>query len=191
MAVVYRHIREDTNEVFYIGIGKTDKRAYNKFHHRSIFWKNIAKNGFKVDIIFDDLTWSEACEKEKEFILIYGRRDLGLGSLVNMTDGGDGGFGVIVKDETKEKIRQYQLSLNKKGKPGRTQSEEVRRKIKETLTGRKRPEDVIQKMRKPKLNKENYSKPKQKIECPHCQMMSQPSLAYRWHFDNCKNKIKI
>ena len=75
MAVVYRHIREDTNEVFYIGIGKTDKRSYEKNRHRSDFWKNIAKNGFKVDIIFDDLTWEEAGEKEKEFILLYGRKD--------------------------------------------------------------------------------------------------------------------
>lgn len=188
MAVVYRHIREDTNEVFYIGIGKTEKRAHEKHHHRSDFWKNIAKNGFKADIIFDDLTWEEACEKEKEFILLYGRKDKGLGSLVNMTDGGDGGYGIIVKEETKEKIRLFQLSLNKKGKPGRKQSSEVREKIKNTLTGRKRPDDVIQKMRKPKPNKENYAKPKQKIECPHCEMLSQPALAYRWHFDNCKHK---
>ena len=34
MAIVYRHIRLDKNEVFYIGIGKTEKRAYEKHHHR-------------------------------------------------------------------------------------------------------------------------------------------------------------
>jgi len=31
-------------------------------------------------------------------------------------------------------------------------------------------------------------KPKNKIECPHCGIMSQPALAHRWHFDNCKKK---
>ena len=30
MAIVYQHRREDTNEVFYIGIGETLKRAYQK-----------------------------------------------------------------------------------------------------------------------------------------------------------------
>jgi hypothetical protein len=32
---VYKHIRKDTNEVFYIGIGKTEKRAYNKICRNS------------------------------------------------------------------------------------------------------------------------------------------------------------
>jgi uncharacterized protein involved in tellurium resistance len=32
--------------------------------------------------------WEEACKKETFFISYYGRKDLGLGSLVNMTDGG-------------------------------------------------------------------------------------------------------
>ena len=187
MAIVYRHIRQDTNEVFYVGIGKTEKRAYDKNGYRSDFWHNIAQNGYDVEIIFDDLSWEHACEKEQEFISLYGRRDLGEGTLVNMTDGGDGGNGMIVSEETKEKIRQFQLTQDTPWKH-RPVPDERKEKIRNTLKGRKRPESVIQKLRKPKPNKENYSYPKQKIECPHCGKMAQPALAYRWHFDNCKKK---
>lgn len=28
----------------------------------------------------------------------------------------------------------------------------------------------------------------QKIKCPHCNILGQPSNMYRWHFDNCRNK---
>ena len=107
MAYVYRHIRLDKNEVFYIGIGSDDsgkyKRAYD--NNRSKFWKSIVKKaGYIVEIISEDwLTWEEACEKEKFWIIFYGRADLGKGSLVNMTDGGDGILGYIVSEEDKRK----------------------------------------------------------------------------------------
>lgn len=44
MAYVYKHIRLDTNEVFYVGIGSgiTYKRAY-KVNGRTQFWQNITK----------------------------------------------------------------------------------------------------------------------------------------------------
>ena len=38
MAVVYRHIRLDKNEVFYIGIGKEISRTYEKTNNRNKPW---------------------------------------------------------------------------------------------------------------------------------------------------------
>jgi hypothetical protein len=111
-AYVYTHTRLDTNEVFYVGIStqKNFKRAYH-LHERSNYWHNIAKKcGLKVSIIFDDLTWEEACIKEKELILKYGRIDLGTGTLVNLTNGGDGNIGGKASEETKVK-----MSIAKKG----------------------------------------------------------------------------
>ncbi len=189
MPLVYQHRRKDTNEVFYIGIGKSKKRAYTAIR-RNPHWHNIVnKAGFEVDILIDGCTWKDACNIESGLIESYGRHDLGLGSLSNQTNGGDGGFGMIVSNEAKEKIRQYQLSLNKKGQPGRKQSDEVRDKIRQTLSGRNRPEEVKEKLRKPKSNKQNYSYPKSKIDCPYCGKQSQPATAYRFHFENCKNKV--
>ena len=47
MAVVYRHIRLDKNVPFYIGIGDSINRAYNKINRTKI-WKNIAKKGYET-----------------------------------------------------------------------------------------------------------------------------------------------
>jgi hypothetical protein len=123
--VVYRHIRQDTNEVFYIGIG-SKKRAYSK-HGRNKWWNRIVdKTNYRVDILFDDMTWEQACEKEKEFIELYGRKDLGLGTLVNHTNGGDGTLGVKMSE--KNKIKMSQLHKGKKRGP---MSEETKRKLSE------------------------------------------------------------
>jgi hypothetical protein len=107
MAYLYRHIRLDKNQPFYIGIGNDNNgkhtRAYFK-SNRSDHWKNIvSKYGYDIDIIIDNISWIEACKKEKEFIKLYGRRDLGLGSLINRTDGGDGNVNGITQ-ETREKM---------------------------------------------------------------------------------------
>jgi hypothetical protein len=106
MAYVYRHIRLDKNEPFYIGIGSdyNYKRA-NSTKDRNIFWKNIAnKTNYEVEIILDDLTWEDACQKEIEFINLYGRKNIKKGCLCNLTDGGEGAKGVIYSDERKESI---------------------------------------------------------------------------------------
>jgi hypothetical protein len=109
MAYVYRHIRLDKNEPFYIGIGSDSNynRAYEiKKNRRNIVWYRIAsKCKIEVEIMLDNLTWNEACEKEKEFIKLYGRKDLNTGILCNLTDGGDGSIGFIVNQETKEKMK--------------------------------------------------------------------------------------
>ena len=89
MSVVYKHIRKDTNEVFYIGIGSI-KRAHST-KGRNQYWTNIVnKAGYEVIIISEGLSWEEACIEEIKLIKEYGRKDLNTGPLTNMTDGGDG-----------------------------------------------------------------------------------------------------
>jgi len=86
---VYRHRRLDNNTIFYIGIGSRKDRAYTK-NSRNKYWKNITnKIKYQVEIIADNLERENACELEIFLIKQYGRKDLGLGKLVNMTDGGD------------------------------------------------------------------------------------------------------
>ena len=109
MAYVYRHIRLDKNEPFYIGIGSDEqyKRASTP-KNRNIFWKRIVnKTDFEVEIICDNLNWDEACIKEKEFISLYGRKDKNKGSLCNLTDGGDGSVGVIVSEYGKKQRSEF------------------------------------------------------------------------------------
>jgi hypothetical protein len=106
MAYVYRHIRLDKNEPFYIGIGSdmTNKRA-NEKARRSKFWKKIiAKTDYEVEILFDDISFEEAKVKEIEFIKLYGRKDLNTGCLVNLTDGGDGLINKVFTPEYRKKL---------------------------------------------------------------------------------------
>lgn len=99
MAIVYSHTRLDNDTIFYIGIGNEYKRAYSK-HSRNSYWNNIvSKTDYKVNILFENLTWDEACKKEVELISLYGRKDLKKGLLANLTDGGDG-----VKGHSQETI---------------------------------------------------------------------------------------
>jgi hypothetical protein len=125
MAIVYQHRRKDTNEIFYIGIGNSKKRAYSK-HRRGKFWKDYtSKHDYFVEITHSDIIREEACSIEKYLIAFWGRRDLGLGPLVNETDGGEGTSGRKYKhkESTKKKISQ-----RKKGIPN---SEETRKKMSE------------------------------------------------------------
>lgn len=126
MAYVYRHIRLDKNEPFYIGIGSdsTYKRA-NAKRDRSIFWKRIVnKTDYEVEIILDDLTWEEANKKEIEFISLYGRTNTEKGCLCNLTDGGGGTLGIKMSEETRRKMSQKVFT------------EETRRKISEANSGK-------------------------------------------------------
>lgn len=129
-AYLYTHTRLDTNEVFYIGIGTQDNyiRA-SRSHNRTNYWNNVVKRcGWKVDILYDNLSWEDACKKEKELIAFYGRIDLGTGTLVNLTDGGEGTLGHKHTEETKEKMS--------KTRKGRKYSEEHKLKTKNSMIGK-------------------------------------------------------
>jgi hypothetical protein len=145
---VYRHIRLDKNEPFYIGIGnkKNYARAYQTNpDRRNEIWKKIfIKTDIEIEIILDNLTKSQASEKEKEFIKLYGRKDLDTGSLTNMTDGGDGVWNCLRSKETKEILRQQKLG-NKNPMFGKSQSYETKLKRSKSLTGQKRSDDVKKK----------------------------------------------
>ena len=95
MAYVYTYTRLDKNEVFYVGIGSDSKyrRAKNISIRSDYFKKIINKSQYRLDIVFDGLTWEEACLKEIELIALYGRKDLKTGPLVNFTNGGEGRLG--------------------------------------------------------------------------------------------------
>lgn len=104
--VVYRHIRLDKKEPFYIGIGVNKRRAYEKTR-RSVFWKNIVeKSDYEVEILFENVSVEFAKQKEIEFIKLYGRRNLNTGTLVNLTNGGDGVLGIKFSKESRKKISE-------------------------------------------------------------------------------------
>lgn len=173
MITIYRHSRLDNNEVFYIGIGKTEKRAYS-IYNRNKHWKHIVnKYGYSVEIIAKVETWELACELEQFLIQEYGRKDLGTGTLVNMTDGGEGRTNIVVSEETRQKMSKakkgethseeakLKMSLSKKGKPsptkGKKLSEETKAKISEYNKGKTHSEEAKLKMSLAKKGEKNYN----------------------------------
>jgi hypothetical protein len=149
MAILYRHIRLDKNEPFYIGIGRDEKRAYSRYGRNS-HWKNIVKiSKYDVEIIFSDLSWEDAQEKEKEFIRVYGRKDLGLGTLCNLTDGG----------ENPPLLYGHKFNL------GRKQSDSTRQKRSRSLKGRTFSDET--KKLKSEIAKSKNQKPTQPIGFKH------------------------
>jgi len=93
---VYRHVRNDTGEVFYVGKGANRlkrrpdfERAFTMDRVNKWWHAVVAKHGCTVEILCLCQTDDEAAKKERFFISLYGRKEDG-GSLVNQTDGGDG-----------------------------------------------------------------------------------------------------
>lgn len=112
ISYLYFHIRNDTQEIFYVGIGVSEnyKRAHEKTN-RNKFWHHITKKTeYTVKIVYKNLSWEKAKLREVKLIKLLGRRDIKTGTLVNLTEGGDGSYRRIVMPETREKIRQYQLA---------------------------------------------------------------------------------
>lgn len=73
MAVVYQHVRKDTKEVFYIGIGSSVRRAYAKYG-RTKYWKNIVNLAeYEVQILYNNISLQQAYVIEKDLIAKIGR----------------------------------------------------------------------------------------------------------------------
>lgn len=169
--VLYFHINPLKNEIFYVGIGSKD-RPYEK-RRRSKLWNNtVSKYGYIVDIAHTNLTWEEACKKEKFYIKFLGRLDKGKGSLVNHTDGGEGTNGYKHTEETKLKIglafkglpgtphtneSKLKLSLAHKGKTF-THTEETKLKMSKSQKGIKPSEESKKKMSEARKGKIPWNK---------------------------------
>ena len=132
--VLYFH-RKPNGQVFYVGIG-TPERPWSK-DARNRFWKYIVKKyGYCVEIIRDNMTKDEAIEAEKLFIKIIGRRDLKTGTLVNLTEGGDGLLEA-------SQITKNKIANSLRGRKNKPHSLETRIKISIANTGRKPSEKTL------------------------------------------------
>jgi len=168
---LYRYIRNDINNVFYIGIGskrnrvyasiKTEyERAYSKTNRNKHFLNIINSIEYTVEILIESDSLQFIKSKEIEFINLYGRIDLKTGSLVNLTDGGDGNFNMSIFNRNK-------LSeLAKKRFKGKTIPQSQRDKMSAWQIGRKHEIKAIEKRtttRKENAIKRGYYVSKEKI----------------------------
>jgi hypothetical protein len=185
MAVVYRHIRLDNRKPFYIGIGINERRAHS-LKGRNKYWQRVVdKCGYEVQILFDDISYDDAKEKEKEFIALYGRYNISKGLLCNLTDGGDGSIGYKPTEEALLKISETSKGRSKnreqierwKSKMNFEKSEETRLKISKSLSGRKYSKERIEKQVKSrmlnKLNGKHTKKEKRDFTPEHIERLKE------------------
>ena len=99
---LYQHIRLDTNEPFYIGIGtkynhkKDYTRAKARGKQRNSIWRGITQRvDYIIEILFESDEYDFIKTKEIELIKQYGQIIKNDGTLCNLTNGGDGTKGVI------------------------------------------------------------------------------------------------
>lgn len=128
------------NSPYYIGKG-CGKRAFEKYG-RTV--PAPVDNSY-IAFVEEGLTEVEAFSLETYCIQTYGRIDMGNGILRNRTDGGEGSSGAVVSEETRRKLSDMRRGENhylwgQKGELsplwGKKHSEETKRKMSETRTGK-------------------------------------------------------
>jgi len=118
----YAYLREDGTP-YYIGKGK-GKRINERQHNRI----NLPAKERRI-YLKQNLTEAEAFRHEIYMIAVFGRKDLRTGILQNQTNGGEGGSGVIMKNDTKRKISEKLK--------GREISDKTRKRLSDALKGNK------------------------------------------------------
>lgn len=140
---VYLYTCPIRNEIIYVGKGfgrrylkHLIRKDCHPFTHR-IMW--IRKQGQEpiISFLYKEVDEDFALLCEKEAIALYGRKDKGLGSLLNMTDGGEGVCGFKHREESKDKMRT-QL-----GKPLK---EETKKKLSDFWNGKPKSVETKAKM---------------------------------------------
>lgn len=143
---LYRHVRLDTNEPFYIGVGTNNEKSENFKRsrvktNRNAYWKNIvSKTDYKVEILLQSDNYEFILNKEIEFISLYGRKDLNKGSLTNLTNGGEYFLGYTPTIEVIEKRRKKMI--------GRVTSEETKEKLRIAHKGITHSQKTIESFKK-------------------------------------------
>lgn len=142
--IIYIHQRKDNKEIFYVGIGEKDSRAYEKgATRRNKFWRNVTnKTDYEVKIVARDIQREEAKRLEKYLVRYYGRKNIGNGTLVNLTDGGEGTKGYRLTQEHKDSIRKSKIGQNNPNF-GKKLSKETCRKMGLSRSGDKHYKVVV------------------------------------------------
>lgn len=209
-------LRRPDGSPFYVGMGKDRRiRAHeknaegrNRGHKFSIIRKILTNNadvGYEIQFVDSR---AEAIAQECRLIALYGRLSAGTGPLTNLTDGGDGGGGMVWvltparaagAQRAAEKNRGRKLTAEHKAKigaagRGREVSAGTRAKMSAIFLGRKLSEEHRAKMSAARMGRPPANKGQPRSESSKAKMSAakrgrQPSAnllagGARWRKEN-------
>jgi len=202
---VYAYFTED-GICYYVGKG-TGPRAWS-YHSATIV---VPTNKTKIVICEHNLTEIGAWAIERRLIRWYGRKDLGLGTLLNKSLGGGGSPGYKHTDMALTKMKNRTFSLKwrqtqslfmqsdtnpsrdpkvaakiSRSNQGKVFTPDHRQKLSIAKIGKKMPE--IEKIKRSNSLKGKLKGPQAEITCPYCYACGGTSNMKRYHFDNCKSR---
>lgn len=170
----------------------THKKGAIGYCYNSAFHNAIRKHGwenFKWEILAETDSESKLNALEKFYISAYRK----MGICYNMTNGGEGQSGIIVSQETREKLSQtgkgrkhseefkLKASERMKGENNPAKREDVKKKISETSKNRIVSEETKEKMRIKSTGKKHTDEARKKIS---------DSAKGRKHSESTKLKFK-
>jgi hypothetical protein len=139
---VYIYIDPKSDEPVYVGKGH-GTRAFDhkrkKTHLGNLIRKRIA-DGYSLEPqIINCPSENAAFAQEIFWINIYGRKDIGTGSLINLTNGGEGPSGQIDRRTPEKKAFDYANRIDQSGENnpyyGKKHSDEIKEKISSAKKG--------------------------------------------------------
>lgn len=176
---VYAHVNATTGVIFYIGKGKGSRAK--SLHRRSERWRNyVNKYGYDIIYLEENLTQEQSFAGEVDYIKAFGRKDLGTGELINMSDGGVGGnnnMGRVFSQEWINRLKEARSRHLGDHFRGKKHSEESKKKTSESMKGRS--------------NFWLRGKTPVRKKCKHCGKSVDSGNYTQWHGDRCKSNPNV
>lgn len=193
-----------SNKKQYVGITKFSIEERFLQHTRRGFIlteaiKKYGKEQFSIQLIEQNESIKKGYELEQYYIKEYGTK---VPNGYNLTDGGDGLYGVVIGDEDRKRRSKVMKKLHKEkrtGMHGKKHTEETKKKMSETakgkekpwLMGKKKSDEIREKIRQANIGRVLSKETRKKISENHHNVSGENNPMYgKKHSEDTIEKIR-